>query len=284
MAFGIGRSEDFGAAFRRLILEDIAGAQAGLVDTSLAPEEGVHGARRRLKRIRSIIRILRPALKGRYAAYGDDIRVAARSLAVFRDADVLFATATDLRAASGPEQRSLIERAIGALDSPKQNNRRRGSLIPVLRALGELEIDAEDLPEPKDGMALYTAAVERAYRRGRRAMRRARKTRKAADFHRWRKDAKDLWHLIELANRRVPKKIRRYAARLDTLAEILGLDHDYWITGEHIAKVAGDMDSQEATRGLVVARRKRLQKNALKRGARLYRRRPRAMLKLIRLH
>lgn len=282
MAFGIGRSEDFGAAYRRLILEDIAAARAGLLDTALSPEEGVHGARRRLKRIRSIIRLMRPLLGRRYVAYRDDIRSVARSIAVFRDADVLQAMATDLRAASGPDQQVLIERAIGSLDTPRPS-RRRGVLIPVLRALEELELDAEDLPVPKDGRALYLRSVHRAYRRGRRSMKRARRTRAAADLHRWRKDAKDLWHLLELARPRLPKRARRHAARLDALAEILGLDHDYWITGEHIATVSGDLSSQEATRHLVASRRKRLQKRALKRGARLYRRGPGAFLRLIRL-
>ncbi len=282
MAFGISRREDIGAAYRRLILEDIAAARAGLLDPSLSPGEGVHGARRRLKRIRSIVRLIRPALGQRYAAYRDDIRSVAKTLAVFRDADVLQAMATDLRAASGPDQQVFIEAAIGSLNMERPN-RRRGTLIPVLRALEELELDADDLPVPKDGKALYLRAVERAYRRGRRAMQRARKTRAAADFHRWRKDAKDLWHLLELARRRLPKKMRRHAARTDTLAEILGLDHDYWMTGEHMAKVSGDRSNQEATRQLVAARRKRLQRDALKRGKRLYRRRPRAFLKLIRL-
>jgi len=282
MAFGISRSEDFGAAYRRLILEDIAAARAGLLDANLSPEEGVHGARRRLKRIRSIMRVLRPALGRQYEAYRDDIRSVARGLAVFRDADVLQTMATDLRTVSAPDQRALIERAITSLDKPPPN-RRRGSLIPVLRALEELELDAEDLPEPKDGKALYLRATRRAYRTGRRTMKLARRGRAATDFHRWRKDAKDLWHLLVLGGKRLPKRMRRHAARVDTLAEILGLDHDYWITGEHIARVAGDLSNQEATRHLVAARRKRLQKKALKRGARLYRLRPRAFRKVIRL-
>jgi CHAD domain-containing protein len=282
MAFGIGRSEDFGDAYRRLILEDVAAARAGLLDTALSPEDGVHGARRRLKRIRSIVRLMRPSLGRQYDAYRDDIRTVAQSLAVFRDADVLHAMATDLRAVSAPDQQALIERAIGSFDTQRPN-RRRGTLAPVLRALEELELDAEDLPIPKKGEAMFVAAVHRAYRRGRRAMQRARRSRAAADFHRWRKDAKDLWHLLELARRRIPKKMRRLAARIDTLAEILGLDHDYWITGEHIAKVSGDLTSQEATRHLVASRRTRLQKDALRRGRRLYRRRPRAFLRSIRL-
>lgn len=282
MAFGIGRSEDFGTAYRRLVLEDIAAARAGLLDTRLSPEEGVHGARRRLKRIRSIIRLMRPSLGRQYDAYKDDIRSVARSLAVFRDADVLKAMATDLRAASGPDQQAFIERAIDSLDTQRPN-RRRGTLIPVLRALEELELDAEDLPSPKRGRALYLESVDRAYRRGRRSMKRARRSKAAADFHRWRKDAKDLWHLLELARPRLPKPVRRHAARLDTLAEILGLDHDYWMTGEHIAVVSGDLGKQEETRRLVASRRKRLQKRAFKRGARLYRRGPRGFLKLIRL-
>jgi CHAD domain-containing protein len=283
MASGIGRSEDFGAAFRRLVLEDIAAARAGLRDSHITPEEAVHNARRRLKRIRSILRILRPTLKSRYASYRSEVRSVARRLAVHRDADVLHATATDLRAASDPGQRQFIERVIGSLDEGLRAGRKRIAPAPVLLALSELEADAEDLPRPRRGARLYKAAVVRAYRRGRRSMLRAQKSGNAADLHRWRKDAKDLWHLLELAERRLPRKLSRHAAKLDTLAEILGLDHDYWITAEHMRAIAGDTVSRETAELLVAARRKRLQKDALRRGRKLYRRRPCAFRRVIRL-
>jgi CHAD domain-containing protein len=282
MASDIGRSEDFGVAFRRLILEDIAAARAGLRDPHFTPEEGVHSARRRLKRIRSILGILRPVLKSRYAAYRADIRSVARSLAIHRDADVLHATATDLRAAAGPGQRQFIERVIGSLDESR-SGRRRVATAPVLLALSELEADAEDLPRPRKGARLYTNALVRAYRRGRRSMQRARRTRDAADFHRWRKNAKDLWHLLEIAEKRLPRKLARHTARLDSLAEILGLDHDYWITAEHMRSLAGDRAGHETAQQLLATRRRRLQKDALRRGRKLYRRRPRAFRRIIRL-
>jgi CHAD domain-containing protein len=283
MAFGIGRSEDFGAAFRRLILEDIAAARAGLRDPRLAREEAIHAARRRLKRIRTILRVLRPVLGSRYASYRSEVRSLARSLAIHRDADVLRATATDLRAGADPEQRQFIEKAIGSLNESLRSGRKRATVAPVLLALSELEADAEDLPRPRRGMRLYRQAVFRVYRRGRRAMRRAARTGDATDFHRWRKHAKDLWHLLEIAKRRLPKKLARYAGRLDTLAEILGLDHDYWITAEHMRTVAGDAASRERVQQLVEARRRRLQRDALRRGRKLYRLRPRAFGRIIRL-
>jgi CHAD domain-containing protein len=266
-----------------LILEDIAAARAGLRDSQLTPEEAVHSARRRLKRIRSILRILRPVLKSRYAAYRSEIRSVARSLAVHRDADVLHATATDLRAASGPRTRPFIERVLGSLDSGTRSGRKRVAPAPILLALSELEADAEDLPRPRKGARLYKAALVRAYRRGRRAMRRASKTRAAADLHRWRKEAKDLWHLLEIAERRLPRKVARHAARLDTLSETLGLDHDYWITSEHMRSVARDGANEGAAELLVAAQRKRLQKDALRRGRKLYRRRPKDFRRIIRL-
>jgi CHAD domain-containing protein len=283
MASGIGRSEDFGAAFRRLILEDIAAARRGLRDPHLSQEEAVHGARRRLKRIRSILRILRPVLRSRYSTYQSEIRNVARGLAVHRDADVLHATATDLRAASGPGERQFIDRVIGSLDDRSRSGRKRVAPAPILLALSELEADAEDLPKPRRGIRLYRRAVTRAYRRGRRSMRRAVQTNEAADLHRWRKDAKDLWHLLEFAERRLPRKVAGYAARLDTVAEILGLDHDYWITAEHMRSVAGGGAGEETAQSLVAARRRRLQKEALRRGRKLYRRRPKEFKRIIRL-
>jgi CHAD domain-containing protein len=284
MASGIGRSEKLGAAFRRLILEDIAAARSGLRDPRLTPEEAVHGARRRLKRIRSILKMLRPALRSRYASYQTEVRAVARSLAGHRDADVLHATATDLRAATrGPGERQFIERVLGSLDEGARSWRKRVAPAPVLLALSELEADAEDLPQPRNGNRLYKKAVIRAYRRGRRSMRRASKSHDAADLHRWRKDTKDLWHLLEIADRRLPRKIARHAARLDTLAEILGLDHDYWITSEHMRSIAAEGFNEETAQLLVGARRKRLQKDALRRGRKLYRRRPKEFRRLIRL-
>jgi hypothetical protein len=67
-----------------------------------APGQSVHGARRRIKQLRSLLRLLRPSLDvAAYNAVNDALREAARALAGHRRAEALVAAAGKLEAKHG---------------------------------------------------------------------------------------------------------------------------------------------------------------------------------------
>src|SRR5437667_374627 len=67
MSHRIGRREPVGKALRRLVADDLNAAQADLRGNGSA-EERIHRVRQRLKRLRTLLRVLKPALPGEVAA------------------------------------------------------------------------------------------------------------------------------------------------------------------------------------------------------------------------
>ncbi|MEX0853201.1 MAG: hypothetical protein WD036_07965, partial [Bauldia sp.] len=99
--------------------------------------------------------------------------------------------------------------------------------------------------------------------------------RSAKCIERW-KEVKDFWHLVCLAQRRLPGKSRRLARRLDRLSELLGRDHDHAVLAEKLAlSIRGDGLLMRQL-CLVAERRRALEAEAFDLGARVYWRRPRA--------
>src|SRR5205823_5025750 len=69
------------------------------------------------------------------------------------------------------------------------------------------------------------SAIEAGVTDGRRAMATARRRGRAADFHEWRKKAKQLWYELRLLEA-CGGRVRRDARALDRLETWLGRDHD----------------------------------------------------------
>jgi len=77
-------------------------AELATLMAATAPGQSVHGARRRIKQLRSLLRLLRPRLDvAAYNAVNDALREAARALAGHRRAEALVAAAGKLEAKEG---------------------------------------------------------------------------------------------------------------------------------------------------------------------------------------
>src|SRR5579872_4577000 len=114
MAHRIKRHEPVGKALRRLYADDLAGARAALMADE-APEERTHRARQRLKRIRTLLRVIEPARSAEAAAAKRALRAAAHLLAETRDADVVVASARGLREIAAPGEGAGLERVVAEL-------------------------------------------------------------------------------------------------------------------------------------------------------------------------
>jgi CHAD domain-containing protein len=253
------------------------------------PAEAVHEARKSLKRVRAVVRLARDHLGDEVYRYENRVfRYTGRSLGVARDAEVLRQTLDALlrgdreelgdhafagaRAAFDRDARSARERmagAIAAIDAV------RGSLGATRDRVGTWP-----LPDDADPGAL-APGFERIYRRGRRALKAARRDRGDDQLHELRKRAKDLWHAAQILRPASPKRMKRLARRAHRLSDLLGNDHDLAVLLEAAGERHGTLRPGELallTR-LVERRRKRLQRKALARAKRLYRRKPKAWRK-----
>jgi CHAD domain-containing protein len=280
----------------------------------------VHETRKALKRLRALMRLLEQELPPRsFAVENACLRDMGRRLAGARDAEVVLGTLEQLlrrhprklgrrRSVARLRQQLAAERDRAASSALLGDAATRRQVIAELRALRSRVLQWR-LPE-RPGMALAAAGVSRIYRQGRRRYRRAArgKGERTRAMHEWRKRVKDLRHVAEMLDRRDPGadrarrgrrrreagrrrklreagRIRRLAKRADALGEMLGEDHDLAVFAERIRsdpRIQLGRGARRTLLRLIARRRRQLRRRALRDGARLYRRRPKAFVARVR--
>jgi hypothetical protein len=282
MPHRIGKREDIGAGLARLIADDLGAARRALVADGPA-EVRIHRARQRLKRVRSVLRVLRPQIGTRATRSIGRLRDAARLLAGARDADAVAASARSIKAAQAGESAGF-DRVVAYLDyEARETHARAVSTDEAIRLLGAAERDLRRMPADIDGTALLERAIDKTYRRGRTARRRAEFSLATPDLHRWRKLVKELWHLVRLARKHLPKRAGGLAVRLERLAELLGLDHDHAVLAERLALSPGGDPALLHQLSLIAKERRALEAEAFALGARIYRDKPKRFRRQMRL-
>jgi CHAD domain-containing protein len=282
MPHRIGKREDIGAGLARLIADDLAAARRALVADGPA-EVRIHRARQRLKRVRSVLRVLRPEIGARATRSIGRLRNAARLLAGARDADAVAASARSIKAAQAGENAGF-DRVVAYLDyEARETHAGAGSTDEAIKLLAAAERDLARMPADIDGTALLERAIDKTFRRGRTARRRAEFSLATPDLHRWRKLVKELWHLVRLARKRLPTRAGGLAARLERLAELLGLDHDHAVLAERLALSPGGDPALLQQLALIAKERRTLEAEAFALGARIYRDKPKKFRRRMRL-
>ena len=278
MAHRIGKHEDAAKALVRLACEDLEGALRDLRDAG-SREERVHRVRQRLKRLRTILRVLQPVFGDRAVLLRRSLGETARLLAKARDADVAVASARSLAALAPAENDLGLDRLVSTLDAEASAaHRERTPIGEVNRRLASALASIRAFDSAFDGDVLIRKALRKSYARGRRAMRQAHMTLATPDLHDWRKAVKQLWFLLRLARRRLPKNAERISPDLDKLGEVLGADNDQATLAEKVAlSPTGDI-SLMAQLSLIGRQRNTLEAEAFGLGAGLYRRKPSAFV------
>jgi CHAD domain-containing protein len=273
---------------RRVALEqsDLAlGALEGELDA-----KAVHEARKAIKRLRTVVRLLEGELGGKRSEREDEsLRRAGRGLAGSRDAEVLLAT-LDALLARHPRRlgRSKGIAAIrGKLARDREKSRRRlledpAALAAVTAELSAFRARAAAWPlAQRTGTAGVERGLRRIYRQGRKRRRLAAKAkpkRRTREMHRWRKRVKDLRYAAEMLDAMRPGSptLPELAKRADKLGEKLGEDHDLAVLAEWVSAEGKRAGARRGARRRLLKRidqrRRKLRRRALEDGKRLYRR------------
>jgi CHAD domain-containing protein len=259
--------------------------------------EAVHGARKDLKKLRAVVRLLREELgEELYRAENSRYRDAGRALSATRDAQVKVETLAALgegvagdRAAGGDAGElpfAALDAWRGALEREREAaSRSEGA--GVERALAVLEPGPRLIaawPLIADEWDLLDAGLRRAYRRGRRGMAEAREAGDAASFHRWRKRAKDLWYQQRLLADAWPSVLGETADQAHALSERLGDHHDLAVLAEDLADRGFEPAWSAPLGEAIAARQEELAGEAIALGERLYAERPRAYRRRLRAY
>jgi CHAD domain-containing protein len=262
-----------------------------------SPEERVHEARKALKRLRALLRLLRDELgQQTYERESALLRDAGRRLARARDAHVLLSTLEDLLAREPKKlagrpgvqrlRARLQEERDGATKLALADSATHAGTLPQLRGL-RVRVGDWRLAEP-GGIEAVEPALERLYGKGRKRMRRAAgakgELRRMRTLHEWRKRVKDLRYAAEMLG------VKKLAKRADELGELLGEEHDLAVLAERVRREtkAGRSSGAPGRRARklllksIGARRRKLRKRALRDGARLYGRKPARFVRRVR--
>lgn len=289
-SYGLRRDEELAEGLRRTAagraeraLGRLRGIAAGEADTA----EAVHGARKDMKKLRTVLRLVRGRLPKRaYREQNRRFRDASRQLSATRDAEVKLGTLGALAEAGGELPQAALESWRRILESEREAATNAARDEPaVAAAASEIEAGLEAIeawPLSGDSWGLLGDGLERAYRRGRGAMRAA-----AADggedaFHEWRKRAKDLWYALRLLEAAWPAVLAPSAEEAHRLSELLGDHHDLAVLREDLrVRRLGEGESR-ALEAAIDAREAELAAAAFDLGARLYAERPRAFVRRLR--
>ena len=234
MAFRIQGGELFGDGVRRIACEQIDGAIAESCDGSVPGAERIHRIRKRCKKLRGLLRLVRPSLGDIYRRENEHFRDAAQLLAPLRDAQSsLDAYDAVLAQFDGEVERktfSPLRRRLAARKKRREHHLTdladrfggvRGRMEAVRARLADWPLD-----DDAKGPEVWRAGFERTYRQARRALAAAYREPTTEHFHEWRKNVKYHWYHCRLLSPLWDQELAARAQAADTLGEALGLHHD----------------------------------------------------------
>lgn len=261
-------------------------------------EEGfavaVHEARKDLKKMRSLLRLVRDQI-------GDDIqstenrryRDAGRLLAAPRDAEVKLATLEGLRQRYADEVPAAIaDRLWSDLDAERRSlaGETDGARADARQAIALIEAGRDRISEwplQGSGWKLVRDGLERDYRSGRKRFRETVAEPTPEAVHEWRKRVKDLWYHLRLVRDAWKPVLGGLADEAHELADLLGDHHDLEVLGADAAgrqELIAAGDELASLLELVERRQDELLELAIPIGERLYAEKPKVFMKRARTY
>jgi CHAD domain-containing protein len=263
--------------------DELARVARGRIDHALdelhgksdsSPVEAVHEARKDMKKLRALLRLVRGELgKPRFARENACFRDAARELAGARDADVMLETLNALRLPAGDTWE--LRKQIRADRDRNAGDDRDAAARSSVAILNEARKRVGNWPLEHDSFDAIAKGLEKAYRRGRRDFHAAMDEPTVEALHEWRKRVKELWYHHTLLRSLWPSVIGAAADEAHVLSDRLGDDHDLAVLAEWVEQHAnagpGFLEAVDRRRG-------ELQAEAFALGARVYAEKPRAFV------
>jgi CHAD domain-containing protein len=259
--YRLKRKEDLDDAIRRVAHAQITDALTMLTDEQADPAEAVHEARKDMKKLRSVLRLVRPVIGDSvYRQENRRFRDAGRILSDARDAKVRSTTLEQLseRFRDDPPPGGWFE-TIASIDGVAEVDVDEVR-IHAAQMIEEGEHEIDEWPLGRDDISLLEPGLREAYRRGRRSFRAAMRDPSDESLHEWRKRAKDHWYHLRLVRNGWKPLLRTTAEEAEQLSDLLGDDHDLAVLRaslEHASTITDDR--RDHIHRLIEARRHELQ-------------------------
>jgi CHAD domain-containing protein len=283
MAYAFDVDETVPGAVRRIADEQVERAVSALEqagDDDL--EAAVHDCRKRAKKLRGLIRLVRPALGPAFRPANESFRDAGRELSGLRDAqaavaafDAVVAASPDMLPQGGVREvraglTALAESATQAEDRQARTERAVDLFRAGHRHVTHAKLDAK-------GWAAVGPGVKMTYRAGRRALAEMCRHTDPTVMHEWRKRSKDAWYHVRLLGDSAPSVLEPLEDRFHHLSDALGDAHDMVVIRDRLHASPDDFGGQAQVRAVcdvADSRRAKLERRAMRLGVRLYAEKP----------
>jgi CHAD domain-containing protein len=287
--FRLKQGASVSSEIRRIVLKQLEAAISELHTVGdPQSDDAVHDARRRVKKIRAIIRLVRPVLDKAYRAVDRDLSTVSRLLAPVADGRGIVETLKEIehRYPASLSKRTLAAARAGVLRNGARADGDAHARGILKMAAGTLRSERNRVKRWQihgDGFRAIAPGLEESYRRARRMMLVTWSKPKPSHFHTWRRYVKDHWFHIRLLEGRCGNHLVAYERRIEALDGILGEYHNVILLRE-VLMTDASLPREEAARCLrVVARYQRvLRRHAEILGARIYTERPRRFVRRVR--
>ena len=283
MPYHLKHHESLPDGMKRVVREELDTAIDMLRGkTKATRNDAIHEARKSIKKVRAVFRLLRDDLGAFYGRENARLRDAGRTLSEIRDADALIESFDKVmenfhKGLSRPARRS-IRRALQAHKSRLEEEKALSRLLPqIADSLAKTRKEVKNRKLGRHGFTAIDDAFEKTFKRGRKALAIVEQGGQSEEFHELRKRVKDHWYHVRLLDRVWPDFMEGYEKSLKTLETQLGDDHNlvvlHDVVGASPATFGKDADI-ESLFDNVRSLQKKLREEALVTARRVYQESP----------
>ena len=272
-----------GASFRkditRIVRRQLDKALRDLCRLGATADEAIHNVRKRFKRVRAVLRLVRVELgEELYREENETLRNAAAAFSEVRNSRVLVDAVEKLRHRESdvpPAAFDALERFLKARQRDIHDRLARNveAMDELRKAIEHGRTRSADWPLPRDGRRTVRRGLRRTCKAGSRALDDAEKERTSEHLHECRKQAKYLYHQVQMLERVASPDVMKLAEQLHELEQKLGDDHDLGMLRVEVAAcIAGGLpDVNERLIALIDQWRQELQEDCLRQAREIFR-------------
>jgi CHAD domain-containing protein len=242
-------------------------------------EQSIHRIRTTIKRLRSLLRLIRPAVEPVFFdRENGQLRTAARLLSFARDSEVARDTLKTLPV-SDPSAQEAVNAVLPRLENRVERAKaHEPNLTEIKQRIDKARRSLQGLKFRGTERAVIEAGIRAVYRQGRRRMKVAIRTGEDSAYHRWRIRAKNLYYELQFLESVWPKRLHRMVSRLSKLQDRIGLDHDLAVLRAELKKTPAAFGGKETVQRIVSSldsQTQKLRRAAVPLGLKIWRKKPR---------
>ncbi len=277
MSYRLDPAMPMSEAVRRVAFGELEIAHGALA-TPPERHSGVHSARKCLKRLRSLLLLVRPGMpEPVFANLTDRLATIARGLAPARDAHALIDAVDKLERETGPGPGQGPIQSLRAWLHKRRHaaeqNLERSAASEAMRALLEVRPTLAGLAVYPDDFRSVAKGLRRCYRDARQSFEHGFAEGRDEDLHEWRKGVQHHWRQMQLLAPCWPSELNARAEAARGLSQILGDDHDISLLTRLVSTPTMTFGSPDETAAFLKRCRRRhkaLRKDATTLGERLF--------------